>query len=77
MENQERPLPEKMLTAKEVAHRLSISSSKVYQLLQQGAIPGVRIGASVRVDPTDLAKFVERCKSPNPSASFEQSSSSV
>ncbi len=64
MENQERPLQEKLLTPLEVAQRLSISKSKVYQLLQKGVIPVVRIGRSTRVDPIDLSVFIDRCKTP-------------
>lgn len=56
-------LPDKLLTPKEVAARLSISLSKVYQLLMDGSIPVVGIGKSRRVDPLDLVEFIARRKS--------------
>jgi excisionase family DNA binding protein len=57
------PLPDKLLTPKEVSAKLSVSLSKVYQLLHTGDIHFVRIGRSVRVDPTDLFSFIELHKS--------------
>jgi len=56
-------LPERLLTVKEVAFKLSISQSKVYLLLGIGEIPAIQIGRSKRIDPADLASFIERCKS--------------
>lgn len=52
----------KLLTPNQVAALLSISLSKVYQLLKDGSIPVVRIGRAVRVDPIDLAHFIQSNK---------------
>ena len=38
-----------MLTAKEIAQRLGLSRSRVYQLAREGRIPVVRQGRSMRV----------------------------
>jgi excisionase family DNA binding protein len=52
-----------LLRAAQVARLLSISRAKAYQLMASGEIRTVRIGSSVRVDPRDLAEFMERMKS--------------
>ncbi len=49
---------DRLLTADEVAERLSIGLSTAYLLLQRGRLPSVRIGRSVRVRPEDLKRFV-------------------
>jgi excisionase family DNA binding protein len=51
-----------LLRASDVAVRLNISNSLAYQLLQSGAIPTIRINRSVRVRPSDLDNFIERCR---------------
>jgi excisionase family DNA binding protein len=51
-------VPDRLLTADEVAERLSIGLSTAYLLLQRGELPSVRIGRSVRVRPEDLGRFV-------------------
>ena len=43
----------------EVVKALSLSRSKIYQLIARGDLPTVRIGRSVRVRSTDLGKWVE------------------
>ncbi len=50
--------PDRLLTADEVAEKLSIGLSTAYMLLQRGDLPSVRIGRSVRVRPEDLRRFV-------------------
>lgn len=47
------------LTVLEVARRLNISRSKVYQLIDSGHLPDFRIGGSVRVAEDQLAGFLE------------------
>ena len=49
----------RLMTANEVAITLRIGQSTVYQLIQRGDLPCVRIGRSVRIRPTDLDKFIE------------------
>jgi excisionase family DNA binding protein len=51
-------VPDRLLTADEVAEKLSIGLSTAYRLLQRGDLPSVRIGRWVRVRPEDLRRFV-------------------
>lgn len=48
----------RLLKPEEVAHILSTSRSLVYQLIQQGKLPSIRIGRSVRVRQRDLENFI-------------------
>lgn len=50
---------ERLLKGDEVARILNISRSQAYKLMQQGEIPTVRIGRSVRVRYESLWKFIE------------------
>ena len=47
-----------LLRIPEVAERLTMSRSKVYQLIQSGVLPSVRIDHSRRVRARDLEAFV-------------------
>ena len=53
---------EQLLTVDEVAERLSLSRSKVYELLAGGDIPSVHIGRARRVIATDLDTWITRLK---------------
>lgn len=50
---------ERLLKGDEVARILNISRSQAYKLMQQGEIPTVRIGRSVRVRYESLWDFIE------------------
>ena len=52
----EQPL---LLRTEEVAELLSISRSKVYQLIRQGRLPSVRLTGSVRVPRAALHELVQ------------------
>lgn len=43
-----------LLKAADVAQRLNLSLSQVYELARTGQLPVVRIGAAVRFDPADI-----------------------
>jgi len=47
-----------LLKPKEVADKLNISRSLVYQLIQSGDIPVVRIKSTVRIKSSDLETFI-------------------
>ena len=47
-----------LLTASQVAKRLNVSRSHVYNLMNMGEIPTVCIGGSRRVRPEDLEWFI-------------------
>ena len=49
-----------LLKPEEVAYKLGLSKSMVYKLMQQGIIPCVKIGRSVRVRPVDLEDFINQ-----------------
>ncbi len=49
----------RLLNAQEVAAALNMGLSTVYQLLERGELPSIRIGRSVRIRPEDLEKFIE------------------
>lgn len=58
----------RLMKADDVAELLNISRSYVYQLMQSGLIPTVRMGKAYRVRPQDLANFIEKnihCKVEN------------
>lgn len=52
-------LPERLLTAVEVAKVLNISRAFAYQLMQRGKIRTVCIEGARRVRPDDLRNFIE------------------
>jgi excisionase family DNA binding protein len=48
-----------LLTIREVAERLAVSTRTVYKLIEDGAFPSVRVGeGSVRVDAAALDAYV-------------------
>lgn len=48
-----------LLRVPEAAQRLGLSRGKVYQLIQSGALPSVRIDGSRRIRIGDLEAFVQ------------------
>lgn len=48
-----------LLTPVEAAAVLRIGRSKVYQLLNDGSLPTVRVGGSLRVPAEELRRWVE------------------
>ena len=53
---------EVLLKAADVAQRLNICRSMAYLLMKTNAIPTVRIGNAVRVRPSDLEAYIEKCR---------------
>ena len=51
-----------LLTADEVAERLGIAPSYVYELAKSGELRAVRFGKYVRFDPTDIDAFIMQHK---------------
>lgn len=52
----------KLLKAVDIARILNISKALAYRLIQRGEIPVVRINHAVRVKPSDLEDYVNRCR---------------
>ena len=50
--------PDALLTPAQVAERLTISRSMVYQLKDAGEIPHVLIGSRVRFQPADVERYI-------------------
>jgi excisionase family DNA binding protein len=53
-------VPEKLLTAKEVADRLSISRVTLWRLARDGKIEAHRIGKQLRFDREEVEAFIKR-----------------
>jgi excisionase family DNA binding protein len=49
-----------LLTASQIAERLQVSLSFVYELIQRGELKSVHMGRAVRVRPEDLHQFIEQ-----------------
>ncbi|MFT9497914.1 helix-turn-helix domain-containing protein [Anaerosolibacter sp.] len=50
------------MTVSEVAEYLKISEVTTYKFVQEGKIPGFKIGRHWRVKRSDLAEFIEKQK---------------
>jgi excisionase family DNA binding protein len=57
-----------LLTPTEAAHALGIGRSKLYELLRDGVVPSVTIGACRRIVATDLADVIDRLRDSRPAA---------
>jgi excisionase family DNA binding protein len=56
-----------LLTAKEVAAMLRVSSQTLYKMLEQGEIPAVKIGSQWRFDREKVKSWLEgRADEPDP-----------
>jgi len=45
-------------TVKKLAERLAVQPLTIYRLVEQGKLPAVRIGRSIRFDPDAVAAFL-------------------
>jgi excisionase family DNA binding protein len=53
-----KPFADSLLTVREVAAYLRVSSRTVYALCDQGKVPHVRIANAIRIETSALAAFV-------------------
>ena len=51
-----------MLRVKQVAERLNLSESKVYEMVERGELPHHRFGGAIRVSEDQIAEFLEETK---------------
>src|SRR5258708_4965763 len=51
--------PDRLLNAAELQIALAMSRAKVYRMMQNGTLPTVRIGGSVRVPRRALSRWIE------------------
>lgn len=49
-----------LLTVAETAAKLHVSEKTVRRLIAKGALPALRVGGAVRVDPLELDEFLYR-----------------
>lgn len=56
------PIVEKLLTYKQAGDLLGVTERTIWTLVDQGELPAVRFGRSVRIDPADLRTYIDRCK---------------
>ena len=52
--------PARLLTARQVAAYLAVSSRTVYTLIERGELRGLRVGHSIRIHPDALAEYMDR-----------------
>ena len=46
-------------TVKTLAKKLAVTPLTIYRLVNQGKLPAVRIGRSIRLEPEEVAAFLE------------------
>ena len=51
-----------LMTYREVGEVLGVTDRTVWELVRRGELKNVRVGRSVRVDPTDLRNYIEASK---------------
>lgn len=54
------PSVEALWDARELAHRLGIHRTRLYQLVRTGRIPHLRIGRAIRFDPASIQAWEQR-----------------
>lgn len=62
MTNPHPPL-DRLLTYREAGKTLGVTERTIWTLVDQGVLPAVRFGRSVRIDPADLRRFIDQSKS--------------
>ena len=53
---------EPLLSYQEAGEILGVSDRTIWTLVDQGHLPAVRFGRSVRIDPADLRAFIQNNK---------------
>ena len=51
-----------LIKVKELAELLRISDSTVYRLKENGDIPFLKIGGSLRFQLSDISEYLQKCK---------------
>jgi excisionase family DNA binding protein len=51
-----------VLTVAEVAERLNLSQSKVYELVERGELPHHRFGGAIRISEQQIAEYLAATK---------------
>mgnify|MGYP006148737727 CR=1 FL=1 len=61
-----------LLTVKEVAALLRVSTQTLYKMLEQGQIPAVKVGSQWRFDGDKIQTWIERQSLPAAQQQFRQ-----
>jgi excisionase family DNA binding protein len=56
----DRPVAAVLLTVEDAAEALSLGRTKVYELLESGLLPSVKIGRARRIPLSGVREFVQR-----------------
>ena len=60
--HQDTPAFEPLLTYRQAAEILGVTDRTIWSLVDQGKLPAVRFGRSVRIDPDDLRGLINSAK---------------
>lgn len=52
----------KLMTVKTLKEMTGLSKSKLYELIESGALPHYRIGGSIRVSEEQWLEYLEQCR---------------
>jgi excisionase family DNA binding protein len=55
-----------LLSVREIAARLGVSTATVYRLCERAELSHVRVSNAIRVAPADLIEFIARKRRPCP-----------
>ena len=53
---------DKLLTVPQAADKLSVSRWTVYRLIDSGALAAIRVGGSIRIEPSSLRELMRKNK---------------
>ncbi len=53
------PIPHDLLTAREVADLMRVSTMTVYRLIKAGEMPAIRVGKHLRIRERDVARYLD------------------
>ena len=56
------PVVKPLLTYREAGKLLGVTERTIFRLVRDGEITNVKFGRSVRIDPDDLRRFIEKAK---------------
>ena len=56
------PVVKPLLTYREAGKLLGVTERTIFRLVKDGEIPNMKFGGSVRIDPDDLRRFIEKAK---------------
>lgn len=62
--HQDTPAFDPFLTYCQAAEILGVTDRTIWTLVDQGKLPAVRFGRSVRIDPDDLRRLINSAKRP-------------